>query len=95
MQIGMGAIYDRTQEHLGTTDRAIIRARKRLLDAARALEFDDVTPPGVEDPSIYQVRGTAALIPRDADWIEATRELRQVVPGSEPRSASALTERSS
>ena len=84
VQIGMGAIYDRTQEHLGTTDRAIIRTRKRLLDAARALEFDDVTPPGVEDPSIYQVRGAAALIPRDADWIEATREIRQVDPGVNP-----------
>jgi len=33
----MGAIYDRSQEHLGTSDAMIIRTRKRLLDAARAL----------------------------------------------------------
>src|SRR5438105_7835272 len=33
----MGAIYDRSQEHLGTSVAMIIRTRKRLLDAARAL----------------------------------------------------------
>jgi hypothetical protein len=33
----MGPIYDRTQEHLGTSDRMVIRTRKRLLDAAKAL----------------------------------------------------------
>ena len=33
----MGAIYDRTQEHLGSSDQMVIRTRKRLIDAARAL----------------------------------------------------------
>jgi hypothetical protein len=80
----MGPIYDRTREHLGTTDTAIIRTRKHLLDAARALAEDGAPPPGVEDSSIYSVRGAAALIPRGADWIEATREMRMVIPGENP-----------
>src|SRR5713101_2491156 len=33
----MGPIYDRTQEHLGTTDAMVIYVRRRLIDAARAL----------------------------------------------------------
>src|SRR5881296_1992293 len=33
----MGPIYDRTQEHLGTTDAMVIFVRRRLLEAARAL----------------------------------------------------------
>ncbi len=34
----MGAIYDRTQEHLGTTDAAIIFMRRQLMRLARELE---------------------------------------------------------
>ena len=33
----MGAIYNRTQEHLGTSDRAIISMRRMLIKAARDL----------------------------------------------------------
>src|SRR5439155_3353455 len=33
----MGPIYDRTQEHLGTSDAMVIRTRRRVLSAARAL----------------------------------------------------------
>src|SRR5439155_8424821 len=34
----MGAIYDRTQEHLGTTDIAIIFMRRQLIRLARELD---------------------------------------------------------
>ena len=33
----MGPIYDRSQEHLGNTDKAIIRMRRLLLQSARDL----------------------------------------------------------
>ena len=33
----MGPIYKRWQEHLGTTDALIIRTRRRMIEAARAL----------------------------------------------------------
>ena len=73
----MGPIYDRTQEHLGSSDAMIIRTRKRLLDAARALRDRGQAPPGVDAPAAYAVRSGGVILPRGADWIEATRELRK------------------
>ena len=73
----MGPIYDRTNEHLGTSDQMIIRTRKRLIDAARALRDTGKVPPGVDDPGVYGVRSGGVVLPRGADWIEATRELRK------------------
>ena len=37
MTDSMGKIVDRTEEHLGTTDTAIIRMRRRLIMGARDL----------------------------------------------------------
>ena len=73
----MGAIYDRTQEHLGTSDLMVIRTRKRLIDVAKALRDAGTIPPGVDDPGVYAVRSGGVVLPRDADWIEATKELRK------------------
>ena len=73
----MGPIYDRTQERLGSSDQMVIRTRKRLIDAARALRDHGTVPPGVDDPGVYQVRSGGAILPRGANWLEATRELRR------------------
>jgi hypothetical protein len=73
----MGAVYDRTQEHLGSSDHMVIRTRKRLIDAARALRDHGTVPPGVDDPGVYQVRSGGAILPRGANWLKATRELRR------------------
>ena len=72
----MGPVYDRTREHLGTSDAMVIRTRKRLLDAARALRDRGQIPPGVDDPGVYAVRSGGVVLPRGADWIEATQKLR-------------------
>jgi phthalate 4,5-dioxygenase len=73
----MGPIFDRRNEHLGTSDVMVIRVRRRLLDAARALCDRGVTPPGVDDPEVYRVRSGGFFLEEDGDWIEATRELGQ------------------
>ena len=73
----MGTIYTRDREHLGTSDAMVIRTRRRLLNAAKALAHDGTQPPGVDDPSVYRTRSGGVILPRSADWIEATRELRQ------------------
>jgi phthalate 4,5-dioxygenase len=73
----MGTIYDRSKERLGTSDVMVIRVRRRLLEAARALEERGLTPPGVDRPEIYGVRSGGAFLPVGADWIEATQELRK------------------
>jgi hypothetical protein len=71
----MGGIYDRSHEHLGTSDAMIIRTRRRLLEAARAFERG-VMPPGVDNPEIYRVRSAVTLLPKGVDWLEATSEIR-------------------
>jgi hypothetical protein len=73
----MGPIYDRTQEQLGSSDQMVIRTRKRLIDAARALRDHGTIPPGVDNPAVYQVRSGGAILPRTANWLEGTRELRR------------------
>jgi hypothetical protein len=34
-------------------------------------------PPGVDAPESYRVRSGGTLLPEGADWVEATRDLRQ------------------
>ncbi len=75
MQETMGPIYNRTREHLGSTDSGIIAMRRRLLNAARALQAEQMTPPGVDDPHAYFIRSVSAILPRTESWVEGTREL--------------------
>jgi phenylpropionate dioxygenase-like ring-hydroxylating dioxygenase large terminal subunit len=73
----MGPIYDRTQEHLGTTDAMVIFVRRRLIEAARALRDEAVLPANVDDPSFCRVRPASALLPEGESWISATEKARQ------------------
>ena len=73
----MGPIYDRTQEHLGTTDAMVIFARRRLIDAARALRDEGSVPANVDDASLYRVRPASVLIPEGESWVAATEKARQ------------------
>jgi phthalate 4,5-dioxygenase len=73
----MGEVYDRTQEHLGTSDAMVIRTRKRLIDAAKALRDKGQVPPGVDDPHVYETRSGGVVLPKDANWIDATKNLRR------------------
>ena len=42
----MGAIYDRTQEHLGTSDAMVIRTRRRVINAAEGAARQRRDPAG-------------------------------------------------
>jgi phthalate 4,5-dioxygenase len=66
----MGRVMKRWEEHLGTADATIIRVRRRLLDAAKALREHGIVPPGVDNPELYTVRSCQALLPVDQDWRE-------------------------
>jgi nitrite reductase/ring-hydroxylating ferredoxin subunit len=73
LQEGMGAIVDRTQEHVGTTDRAIIILRQILLDSLDSLERGG--PLKALDPSTYRnVRSIDRMVKKDLDWRRETRE---------------------
>jgi len=66
VQESMGSIVDRTREHLGPADRAVIQARQLLLQATRTVEAGG-TPPGVE-ATYYLLHPAEAVAPRDTDW---------------------------
>ena len=69
MTDSMGAISDRTNEHLGTTDMAIIRMRRRLIQAARDLE-EGTEPYAAQHPEVYKVRSGGAVLPRNIYFTE-------------------------
>jgi len=72
----MGPIIDRSQEHLGPSDAMIIRTRRRLMRAA--LDWrEGMPPPAVDAPELYRQRSGGVILPRSADWVEATANLRQ------------------
>jgi hypothetical protein len=72
----MGPIYPRTQEHLGTSDRMVILTRRRVIAAAKALADTGEVPACIDNSELYLVRSGGVVIPKDADWLEATSELR-------------------
>ena len=81
----MGAVYDRAHEHLGTSDSMVIRTRRRLINAVKALRDHSAVPPGVDDAALYRMRSGGVILPRSADWLEATKQLRRpTVPAGEP-----------
>jgi phthalate 4,5-dioxygenase oxygenase subunit len=73
----MGPIYDRSQEHLGTTDAMVIYVRRRLIQAAQALRDEGGVPANVDDPKLCRVRPASALLPDGESWITTTEKARQ------------------
>ena len=68
MQESMGAIVDRTREHLSASDAAIIRLRRRLMLAAESLDKEAALPPGVDDPGLYNSHGDQMLVENGKCW---------------------------
>ena len=69
MTDSMGAIVDRTEEHLGTTDAAIIRMRRRLIQGARDLQ-EGIEPYAASHPEVFKVRSGGALLPRNVHFTD-------------------------
>ncbi len=65
IQDSQGVIADRTREHLGPTDLGIVRFRRPILGAARALA-DGCEPGAAVAASAYRVHGGAMLAPAAA-----------------------------
>jgi phthalate 4,5-dioxygenase len=68
IQESMGPIVDRSREHLGQADKAIIQARRLLLQAVKTVQ-EGGTPRGI-GPSYYTVRAAEGVVQREADWRE-------------------------
>jgi phthalate 4,5-dioxygenase oxygenase subunit len=68
VQESMGAIVDRSKEHLSASDMAIVTARRILLQAARTVA-DGGDPPGV-GTNYYNARAIDKILPADGKWKE-------------------------
>lgn len=71
VQESMGPIYDRTQEHLGSADTAIIQMRRLLLEAVRDVA-DGRDPVGSHSTTANTVRPAQMYLPEDAKWTETS-----------------------
>ena len=69
LQESMGPIVDRSKEHLGPADQAIIQARKLLRADVRAVAAGE--QPFGTGTSYYALRAGEAVLPREADWRQA------------------------
>ncbi|MPZ47965.1 MAG: Rieske 2Fe-2S domain-containing protein [Dehalococcoidia bacterium] len=86
IQESMGAIADRTLERLGTTDRAIINARRTLLKAVQTVQ-DGGNPPGVA-PTYYKLRAIDRVLPAGVPWFEALKaDMYQLPETKQPATA--------
>lgn len=70
MTEGMGSVVDRTREHLGTSDIAIIAARRKLIRAAKALAKGTL-PVAAAQGALYRQRPLDVAMP--------TRQVRDVI----------------
>ena len=70
LQEGMAPIVDRSKEHLGTSDRAIIAARQLLLEATTDVE-EGRTPRGVAPETHREVRPYDDIVPPGKTWRES------------------------
>lgn len=82
IQESMGLICDRTKEHLGTSDLAVIEWRKKILKAVDDLSAGK-EPAEVLNGDWYDVRPASLVLPRDVDWQDGAAWLLCGIAGTE------------
>jgi len=80
VQESMGPIIDRTREHLGTTDKAVIMSRRILLRALKDLD-QAIDPPG-SGTSFYDVRAIERFVPGDTTWRDMQKNFLESLPAT-------------
>ena len=69
VQESMGRIVDRTREHLGASDLAVIHFRRTMIDAAERLARDGANPVGLASPADYRKLASGeGMAPIGEDW---------------------------
>lgn len=64
----MGGRRDRSKDHLGTSDMAVIRFRKMMLKALQKIEDGEAPFPAAADADLHLLRGEERTIPIDDPW---------------------------
>ena len=77
VQESMGPMVDRTQEHLCSSDRAVVAVRLTLLNAIRQVQAGGDPPACVS--ACRKIRAIEKLLPNGVDWREALKA--EIYPG--------------
>jgi phenylpropionate dioxygenase-like ring-hydroxylating dioxygenase large terminal subunit len=88
----MGPIFDRSKEHLGVSDKAVIAVRKFLLNAVKELQQGKEPPHLVRAPErnwFPHVDCFAYLLPQNTNWRERFDYLTETARKENPASFSA------
>ncbi|HEU0239811.1 MAG TPA: Rieske 2Fe-2S domain-containing protein [Micromonosporaceae bacterium] len=80
LQESMGPIVDRTKERLVSADSGIIKARRKLVQAAQDLRDHGTTPPGV-DTKHHRIRSVSIVLPKEESFLESCRDALIATPG--------------
>lgn len=71
VQESQGAIADRTKEHLGTSDTAIVKCRRRLIESAKKFAAEGIVPVAAAQGELYRRRAVAVLLPKEVSAEQA------------------------
>ena len=82
LQESMGAIVDRTHEHLVSSDKGITMARRMIFRALEAMK-EGTMPPG-RNREDQHVRSASLLLPGDQSFEQAAAEALRAKKGIEP-----------
>jgi phthalate 4,5-dioxygenase len=82
-QSGVSPIYDRSKEHLVSTDTGIARSRKLLLQSLKALDRDNVRPISASKPEAFMVRAVSLTLPSATAWMQAGESLMKAKLGED------------
>jgi phenylpropionate dioxygenase-like ring-hydroxylating dioxygenase large terminal subunit len=81
-----GPIVDRSREHLGTSDTAVVAMRRTLIEGAEKFAASGQVPASVADPRLFRVRATQAVLPEGVSPDQADEIIR---PARPPQAAAA------
>ena len=82
-QSGTKPIFDRTKEHLGSSDTGIAMTRRLLLEAVNAYRDHGIKPSGVTDPDTFMVRAVSLTLPETTSWADFGRPHMQAKLGAD------------
>ena len=77
--LSYGPIYDRSKEHLVAADVAVVRVRRRLLEAIKAVEAGQM-PHGLDMADLSGLTSPDEDQPVGSDWRDLAPAHRETVP---------------
>lgn len=75
-------LYDRTKEHLGSSDAQVALVRRQLLEAVINHRDEGKVPANVDNVKLDRVRSASHIFPVNADWRKLSEGSRNVDSGA-------------